>query len=142
MKLVVLFLVAVCCCALGIGANIEQNQLDEVLKILDAVKREQLNNTKKLSSPPNDIEEHCCPSALKCFQVNLKGHFNATNKNIFRLEKSLRKIDTIFSRNFSNSGNNTTTCHACNSHPEVSVQEFLNRLRSLIERARSKLTMK
>nr|AVV62031.1 interleukin 21 isoform X2 [Paralichthys olivaceus] len=95
MKLVVLFLVAVCCCALGIGANIEQNQLDEVLKILDAVKREQLNNTKKLSSPPNDIEEHCCPSALKCFQVNLKGHFNATNKNIFRLEKSLRKIDTV-----------------------------------------------
>ncbi|XP_034453447.1 interleukin-21 [Hippoglossus hippoglossus] len=91
-----------------------------------------------LNSPPHDVENCCCLPALECFHANLIVHFNGTNKIHKKLNRSLNSSITKSGVEYCPSGNNTTTCHDCDSHPKVNVQEFFDRLESLIQRALSR----
>uniref|UniRef100_A0A3Q3M6J7 Uncharacterized protein n=1 Tax=Mastacembelus armatus TaxID=205130 RepID=A0A3Q3M6J7_9TELE len=142
MKLVLLFLFAVCFCSLGNTTTnrgvLVQKKLEEVLRQVNDVKE---SLEMMVNSPPQNIEDCCCLSALKCFQANLQVHFNITERKQSKLNKSLRHRLTESGLNFCNSGMTVlfslqSTCQDCTSHPKVNVNEFLNRLESLIQRSR------
>ncbi|AWP11683.1 putative interleukin-21-like [Scophthalmus maximus] len=94
-----------------------------------------------LSSPPENIEDCCCLSALECFRANMQVHLNVTGRKLHKLLRSLKNPLTLSGLDSCKSGNDTLTCHDCDSHPKVNVQEFFNRLESLIQRAISRLVM-
>uniref|UniRef100_A0A3Q3JYQ2 Interleukin n=1 Tax=Monopterus albus TaxID=43700 RepID=A0A3Q3JYQ2_MONAL len=140
MKLFVLCLFAVSCYTLiNAKTTDRQNQkkkLKEVLFQLDEVKRSLQNPEKMVNTPPQNIEDCCCLSALQCFRANLQVHFNVTDKKQGKLYKSLNFFNPLQENGlrFCNSGNDEPTCQDCVSHPKVNAREFFNRLESLIQR--------
>ncbi|KAL3044532.1 hypothetical protein OYC64_012927 [Pagothenia borchgrevinki] len=87
-----------------------------------------------LNTLPQNIEDSCCP--LKCFQDNLKSHFNS--KDIKRLSNSLNS--TITATHLCSSGNDTMLqCTDCDSHPRENAGIFFKRLESFVEKAISRL---
>nr|UXX34737.1 interleukin-21 protein [Channa argus] len=144
MKLVLLCVFAVCCGSLAnpitnVATKIQRRKLQEVLRQLNEVKSLQHNETM-LSAPPENIEDCCCLSALQCFQRNLNEHFNMAEKKQQKLHRSLTSQITVKGLEFCSPGTNFI-CQNCSSHPKVSVQEFFNRLESLIQRAIVRLSM-
>ncbi|XP_071314302.1 interleukin-21 [Trachinotus anak] len=152
MKLVVLCLFAVCCYSLantttanGPNEIILRRKLEEVLRQLNEVRENLQHEEKMLNTPPENIEDCCCVSALRCFRDNLKVHFNDTERKQRKLFKSLQSPLTERGLAFCESGNNTvsqSSCQGCESHPKAKVQDFFNRLESLIQRGITKLSMK
>ncbi|XP_051810653.1 interleukin-21 [Acanthochromis polyacanthus] len=146
MKLVVLCLLAVCCCSLA-DTDVKQTRrkLQEVLLRLTDVKESLQSSEQELRTPPKNIEDCCCRSALQCFRTNLNGGINAIEKRKQRqLYISLRDPAIVEGLDFCNAGNATvsqSTCQDCGSHPKEKASEFFSRLESLIERAIAKLTM-
>uniref|UniRef100_A0A8D3A5Q8 Interleukin n=1 Tax=Scophthalmus maximus TaxID=52904 RepID=A0A8D3A5Q8_SCOMX len=149
MRLSALCLFAVCCCccslvnaaATAAAAKTDQGRkLQEVLRQLSDVKDSVQFNEKMLSSPPENIEDCCCLSALECFRANMQVHLNVTGRKLHKLLRSLKNPLTLSGLDSCKSGNDTVrgnlTCHDCDSHPKVNVQEFFNRLESLIQRVR------
>ncbi|XP_058505025.1 interleukin-21 isoform X2 [Solea solea] len=119
----------------------QRRKLQEVLKQLKDVKENLQHNNKTLNTPPANVEDCCCQSALECFRANMQVHFNIAEKTQSKLYKSLKKPLTVSSLDFCNSGNNMPTCDRCDEHPKVNVQEFFKRLESLIQRGITRLTM-
>ncbi|KAM9357033.1 interleukin-21 [Symphorus nematophorus] len=118
----------------------QSRKLQEVLRQLDKVKDSLKHEEQMLRTPPQDIEDCCCLSALKCFQANMKVQFNMTEKNQNKLYNSLKHRLTESGLDFCNSGHENSNCQACTSHPQEKASEFFNRLRSLIERAINRLS--
>uniref|UniRef100_A0A671V728 Interleukin n=1 Tax=Sparus aurata TaxID=8175 RepID=A0A671V728_SPAAU len=147
MKLVVFCLFAVYCCSLVSTATrenertLQRKKLQEVLKQLNAVKVSLQQSEKMLYTPPRNIEDCCCLSALKCYRDNLKVSFNVGEGRQKQLFKSLQHPLTERGLTFCNSPNVNSTCQDCVSHPRQSATEFYNRLESLIQMAISRLTM-
>ncbi|KAK2848808.1 hypothetical protein Q5P01_008642 [Channa striata] len=136
----------VCCWALvnAMTTNVpdksnQKRKLEEVLRQLNEVKSLQ-HNEAMLSAPPENIEDCCCLSALQCFRANMQVHFNMAEKKQSKLYKSLKHRYTEKGLEFCNSGSRST-CQDCHSHPKVNVNEFFNRLESLIQRAIARLNM-
>uniref|UniRef100_A0A665TS72 Interleukin n=1 Tax=Echeneis naucrates TaxID=173247 RepID=A0A665TS72_ECHNA len=149
MKLIAVCLFAACCYSLasaiitnGPDTTYQRKKLEEVLRQLYDVKEIMQHNEKMLSTPPENIEDCCCLSALQCFKANMEVHFNTTERNQKKLLKSLKSHLTMRGLNFCNSESQMSTCQTCDSHPQVTVQVFLNRLESLIQRGITKLSMK
>ncbi|KAF3838783.1 hypothetical protein F7725_010551 [Dissostichus mawsoni] len=68
---------------------------------------------------------------MKCFQDNLKSHFNTTD--ITKLSRSLNS--TITEKHLCSSGSNTMLqCTDCNSHPRENAGTFFKRLESLVQK--------
>uniref|UniRef100_A0A665TJ25 Interleukin n=1 Tax=Echeneis naucrates TaxID=173247 RepID=A0A665TJ25_ECHNA len=133
MKLIAVCLFAACCYSLasaiitnGPDTTYQRKKLEEVLRQLYDVKEIMQHNEKMLSTPPENIEDCCCLSALQCFKANMEVHFNTTERNQKKLLKSLKSHLTVSKA--------PSTCQTCDSHPQVTVQVFLNRLESLIQR--------
>ncbi|XP_041800361.1 interleukin-21 isoform X2 [Chelmon rostratus] len=120
----------------------ERKKLQEVLRQLNAVKSSLQHNEQMLNTPPKNIEDCCCLSALHCFRTNLQVQFNITERNRSKLYRSLNHHFTESGLNFCNSGNVRPTCQDCDSHPKENASEFFNRLESLIQRAIARLSMK
>ncbi|XP_062250222.1 interleukin-21, partial [Platichthys flesus] len=134
----------VCCCSLGFAGSNEKKKLTEVLNELKHV-RETLpqNSRTMLNSPPHDIEDCCYRAALQCFHANLRVHFNGTSRYQKKLNRSLNNTLTKRGVEYCPSGNNTATiCHNCDLQPKVSIEVFFDRLKSLIEKALSRLGSK
>uniref|UniRef100_A0A3P8RPL9 Interleukin n=1 Tax=Amphiprion percula TaxID=161767 RepID=A0A3P8RPL9_AMPPE len=135
MKLVVFCLLAVCCCSLANTdvKDMQKRKLQEVLLQLSDVKESLQHSEQELRTPPKNIEDCCCLSALQCFRANLNVQFNITEKRKQRrLYNSLRDPFTVRGLDFCNS-----TCQDCASHPKEKASEFFSRLESLIERVRA-----
>ncbi|XP_070819386.1 interleukin-21 [Chaetodon trifascialis] len=143
MKLVLTCLFAVCCCFMAsTSANIlQRKKLQEVLRQLSAVKANLQHNEQMLNTPPKNIEDCCCLSALHCFRTTLQVQFNITERNRSKLYRSLNHNITEKGLDFCNSGNVRPTCQDCDSHPKENASEFFNRLESLIQRAIDRLSM-
>nr|XP_046261819.1 interleukin-21 isoform X2 [Scatophagus argus] len=146
MKLVVFCLFAVCCCSVAsrstgsIDKTQQRRKLQEVLRQLKAVKDIIPLSEGMLNTPPNNIEDCCCLSALQCFRANLQVQFNMTERHQSKLYRSLRNPITESGLDFCNSQDVTSTCQDCTSHPKENAKEFFNRLESLIQRAISRLS--
>ncbi|KAG7517494.1 interleukin-21-like isoform X2 [Solea senegalensis] len=140
MKLIVFCLLAVCAVAAA-DRTLQRRKLQEVLRQLKDVKENLQHNKTMLNTPPENVEDCCCQSALECFRANMQVHFNITEKKQSKLYRSLKKPLTLSSLDFCNSGNNMPTCDKCDEHPKVNVQEFFKRLESLIQRGITRLTM-
>ncbi|XP_008289221.1 interleukin-21 isoform X2 [Stegastes partitus] len=120
----------------------QRRKLQEVLLQLNDVKKSLQDSDKELNTPPKNIEDCCCLSALECFRDNLKSPFNMTAQRKQRkLFLSLMNQLTVRGLDFCNAGNATSTCQTCDSHPKEKAQEFFSRLESLIQRAIIKLSM-
>ncbi|XP_076595935.1 interleukin-21 [Chaetodon auriga] len=143
MKLVVICLFAVCCCFLAntSASTLERKKLQEVLRQLSVVKANLQHNEQMLNTPPKNIEDCCCLSALHCFRTKLQVQFNITERNRSKLYRSLNHSITERGLDFCNSGNVRPTCQDCDSHPKENAREFFNRLESLIQRAIDRLSM-
>uniref|UniRef100_A0A3Q1F5N8 Interleukin n=1 Tax=Acanthochromis polyacanthus TaxID=80966 RepID=A0A3Q1F5N8_9TELE len=136
MKLVVLCLLAVCCCSLA-DTDVKQTRrkLQEVLLRLTDVKESLQSSEQELRTPPKNIEDCCCRSALQCFRTNLNGGINAIEKRKQRqLYISLRDPAIVIIFSFAS---HQSTCQDCGSHPKEKASEFFSRLESLIERVRA-----
>uniref|UniRef100_UPI0037E81A29 interleukin-21 n=1 Tax=Semicossyphus pulcher TaxID=241346 RepID=UPI0037E81A29 len=144
MKLIVFCLFAVCCCSLasavmkGIERSQESRKLEEVLRHLRDVKGSLQHSEKLLNTPPQNIEDCCCLSALQCFRDNLPMQTDIAEKKRVRLFKSLKHPLTVNGLNFCTSGNNET-CQACASHPKQKAEIFFKRLEALIQNAITRL---
>ncbi|XP_045885712.1 interleukin-21 [Micropterus dolomieu] len=144
MKLVVLCLFAVCCFSLAnTSTNITERKLQEVLRQLKDVRLslQQHDQNMTLNTPPRNIEDCCCLSALQCFRANLQVKFNAADRKTNKLYRSLSNPITERGLNFCNSGNVMSTCQDCDSHPKENATEFFNRLESLIQMAITRRSM-
>ncbi|XP_069025569.1 interleukin-21 [Embiotoca jacksoni] len=142
MKLVLFCLFAVCCCSpASTTRTSERRKLEEVLKQLNSVKESLQHNEQMVNTPPENIEDCCCLSALQCFRVTLQFQFNATERKQMKLSKSLQHPLTMRGLDFCNDRNSASSCQTCDSHPKQKGKEFFNRLESLIQRARTKLSM-
>ncbi|XP_077388942.1 interleukin-21 [Festucalex cinctus] len=143
MKLV-LCLLTVCCAAFVSGVTLEERKLAEVLKQLGDVKDSLQRRELLVNTPPQNIEECCCLSALQCFRNNLLVQFNVTEMKEVKLYRSLKHHITErgldFCKSGNKSGNDVSTCQTCDSHPKATAREFVSRLESLIQRAISRLS--
>uniref|UniRef100_A0A3Q0SSV2 Interleukin n=1 Tax=Amphilophus citrinellus TaxID=61819 RepID=A0A3Q0SSV2_AMPCI len=128
MKLIVLCLFAVWCCSLAKASTKEREKLQEVLRELKLV-RNSLQNRElmKMNTPPKDIEDCCCLTALKCFRDTLQDHFGMNEKYPRKLYRSLSHQLTV-------SALFVTSYPTCCSHTEEEASEFFSRLESLIQR--------
>ncbi|XP_029021747.1 interleukin-21-like isoform X2 [Betta splendens] len=132
--------IKVCCSSLANTSTVlnQVRKLREVQKELNDVKDTVLKSDKMFNAPPQDIEDGCCLSALKCFRTNLE--IDAAEKPQRKLYRSLRNPLTESALAFCTSENNST-CQSCDSLPKVSGREFFNRLESLIQMGLSNLSM-
>ncbi|XP_049897803.1 interleukin-21 [Epinephelus moara] len=140
MKLVVFCLFAVCCTSLAsTTANRKfERKLQEILRLVDTVKKQQ--HTKlDLHTPPQNIEDCCCLSALKCFQANMGVHFNISEKYQGKLYSSLNHTLTVNGLTLNNSRNTECTCGDCDLHPKTNATVFFSRLRTFIEKGLTRL---
>ncbi|XP_034546857.1 interleukin-21 [Notolabrus celidotus] len=146
MKLIVFCLFAFCCCSSagsvtnGIGRSQESRKLQEVLRHLKDMKASLQQSEQLLNTPPQNIEDCCCLSALQCFRDNLPGQVNGAERKRVRLFKSLNKSLTMKGLKFCDSENATSTCQACASHPKQNTTIFFNRLETLVQRAITRLS--
>ncbi|XP_075961240.1 interleukin-21 [Anarhichas minor] len=144
MKLVVFCLFAVWCSSLGGTSSpltAQRRKLKEVLGQLSVVRRILEHNEKMLNTPPQNVEDRCCLSALRCFRTNLNVHFDVTEIKQKKLYRSLVNENTERSLcNSTTSGD--ATCQDCDSHPKKTTREFFNRLESLIQKGIARLSMK
>ncbi|KAM9835730.1 interleukin-21 [Syngnathus typhle] len=142
MKLVLLCLLTVCCASLASADSVtlERRKLLEVLKQLGDVKNSLERKDLLLNTPPQNIEDCCCLSALRCFRASLHVHFNMTERNQNKLYRSLKHPITERGLDFCKSGNGVSTCEMCDSHPKATTREFVSRLESLIQKAISRLS--
>ncbi|XP_035767075.1 interleukin-21 [Neolamprologus brichardi] len=92
-----------------------------------------------MNTPPKDIEDCCCLTALTCFRETLLEHFGISGKYQKKLYKSLNHTLTISGLNFCNTETSTTNCSTCHSHPKENASEFFNRLESLVQRGLSRM---
>lgn len=140
MKLIVLCLFAVCCCSSAKASTKEREKLQEVLRELKLLRSNlQSRELMKMNTPPKDIEDCCCLTALNCFRNTLRDHFGVNDKYPRKLYRSLNHQLTISGMNFCNTENSTTSCPTCLSHPEEEASEFFSRLESLIQRGLSRI---
>ncbi|XP_071772320.2 interleukin-21 isoform X1 [Centroberyx gerrardi] len=144
MKLVGFCVLAVICYALAEAATDRTTLIRKLKEVRSELK--QLNgslqhNGLMLNTPPQNVEDSCCISALCCFQENLL-KLNVTKKTTQKkLAKSLRSLQrTESGLNFCDSGNATqTTCQTCNSYPKSSTRDFVDTLDSLIQKGLTRL---
>ncbi|XP_042275628.1 interleukin-15-like [Thunnus maccoyii] len=143
MKLIVLYLLAVCCYSLANTSQqtIEQRKLKEILKDLNGVQRSLQHSTMMLNTPQN-IGDHCSVSALECFQEELEDHFNMsksedrTQKKFFR---SLGRQITVSAVKLGEQGSAASNCTKCNEYPKENVAQFFEKMKSLIQMALARL---
>uniref|UniRef100_A0A3P9B1U9 Interleukin-21 n=1 Tax=Maylandia zebra TaxID=106582 RepID=A0A3P9B1U9_9CICH len=135
MKLIVFCLFTIYCCSLVKASPMERKKLQEVLRELKMLKQLMMN------TPPKDIEDCCCLTALTCFRETLLQHFGISGKYQKKLYKSLNHTLTVstFGLNFCNTETSTTNCSTCHSHPKEKASEFFNRLESLVQRGLSRI---
>uniref|UniRef100_A0A3Q2XEI6 Interleukin n=1 Tax=Hippocampus comes TaxID=109280 RepID=A0A3Q2XEI6_HIPCM len=132
MKLVVVCLLAVCCAsfASATGVTLERRKLLEVVKQLGDVKDSlEVSEELLVNTPPQNIEDCCCLSALRCFRASLHVQFNVTERKQDKLYRSLKHPIT-------------STCETCDSQPKATAPEFVKRLESLIQRVSDCLSSK
>ncbi|XP_078025686.1 interleukin-21 [Epinephelus lanceolatus] len=142
MKLVVFCLFAVCCTSLAsTSANRKfERKLQEILRLVDTVKKQQ--HTKlDLHTPPQNIEDCCCLSALKCFRANMGVHFNISEQFQGKLYSSLNHTLTVNGLTVNNSRNTECTCGDCDLHQTTNATVFFSRLRTFIEKGLTRLRM-
>ncbi|XP_067454531.1 interleukin-21-like [Thunnus thynnus] len=157
MKLIVLYLLAVCCYSLANTSQqtIEQRKLREILKDLNGVQKS-LQHSEMMLNTPQNIGDHCSVSALKCFQEELEDHFNMsksedrTQKRFFRsLGRQSKRIsslqhNTILKPHFfhpfqvsavklGEQGSAASNCTKCNEYPKENVAQFFEKMKSLIQ---------
>ncbi|XP_035524676.1 interleukin-21 [Morone saxatilis] len=146
MKLLVFCLFAVCCCSLANSSpkerTLQRKKLQEILIQLNDV-RQSLQNDKQqqMLNTPENIEDCCSLSALRCFRANLHVKFNMTEKKHSKFHRSLSNPITEKGLDFCNSPNGKSTCPDCLSHPMTDATEFFNRLETLIQMGISRLSM-
>ncbi|XP_019747755.1 interleukin-21 [Hippocampus comes] len=142
MKLVVVCLLAVCCAsfASATGVTLERRKLLEVVKQLGDVKDSLERRELLVNTPPQNIEDCCCLSALRCFRASLHVQFNVTERKQDKLYRSLKHPITERALDFCKTGNAVSTCETCDSQPKATAPEFVKRLESLIQRAISRLS--
>ncbi|XP_034037328.1 interleukin-21 isoform X2 [Thalassophryne amazonica] len=101
------------------------------------------HNEVLLNTPPQNIQDCCCVSALRCFHKNLK-YLNVAERQVHvKLQKSLKHSLTERGLDFCNQGKaESTTCQNCTTYPKANSKEFVIRLESLIQRALTKRKMK
>ncbi|KAJ0049735.1 hypothetical protein NL108_000591 [Boleophthalmus pectinirostris] len=144
MKLLLLSLFTVVCCV-WVNATVEdqigRHRLDELLVYLRAVKKNMQNGDNLVSTPPQDVQDHCCLTALECFGTTLHLQFNAAHvKHVRKLIRGLRSRTTEKTMSFCHSNTTLPNCQdSCNMHPKKSANEFLQKLESLIQRANTNL---
>ncbi|XP_061644058.1 interleukin-21 isoform X1 [Phyllopteryx taeniolatus] len=143
MKLVLLCLLAVCCSSLASATDmtLERRKLVEVLRQLGDVKDSLQHGELLVNTPPQNIEDCCCLSALRCFRASLHVQFNLTERRQNKLYRSLKHPITERGLDLCKSGNAVATCATCDSHPKTTAREFVNRLESLIQKAISRLSV-
>lgn len=139
MKLIVFCLFTVYCCSLVKASPLERKKLQEVLRELKMLKRDLPNTELMMNTPPKDIEDCCCLTALTCFRETLLEHFGISGKYQKKLYKSLNHTLTINGLNFCNTETSTNNCSTCHSHPKEKASEFFNRLESLVQRGISRI---
>ncbi|XP_068561388.1 interleukin-21 [Cebidichthys violaceus] len=142
MKLVVFCLFAVWCGSLaGTSRPTDlRRKLKEVLSQLNVVKKSLQHNEKMLNTPPQNVEDCCCLSALRCFRANLDVHFDMTEIKQKNLYRSLGNENTVRGLcNSTSAGDASATCRDCDSHPKETAREFFNRLESLIQKGIARL---
>ncbi|KAK5924683.1 hypothetical protein CgunFtcFv8_017275 [Champsocephalus gunnari] len=133
MKLVVFCLFAVFCSSSA--GTVPKRLLKEALSLLNDLRDKVELDTQMLNTLPQNIEDSCCP--LKCFQDNLKSHFNTTD--IRKLSWSLNR--PITKKHLCSSGSDTMLqCTDCDSNPRESAGTFFTRLESLVQKAINRLS--
>ncbi|KAI4819624.1 hypothetical protein KUCAC02_004864, partial [Chaenocephalus aceratus] len=105
------------------AGTVPKRLLKEALSLLNDLRDKVELDTQMLNTLPQNIEDSCCP--LKCFQDNLKSHFNTTD--IRKLSRSLNRPITL-------------QCTDCDSNPRESAGTFFRRLESLVQKAINRLS--
>ncbi|XP_061747693.1 interleukin-21 [Nerophis ophidion] len=118
----------------GADGDVMWRKLKEVLQQLNKVKDSLQRRHLLVSTPPQDIEDCCCPSALQCFKYNLQ-QFNLTEREQRKFHRGLKHSLTEKAMDFCASGQPVNKCKTCDSYPKKNAMEFLQRLESLIIRA-------
>ncbi|XP_068182448.1 interleukin-21 [Antennarius striatus] len=137
--------ISVFCCSLArvstkwVDRTLQRKKLQEVLIQLNAVKVTLQHSEQQLNTPPMDIEDCCCLSALECYRANLHVQFNTTERNHRQLSRSLKNHLTKSGLCDSHKAN--SSCQDCASHPKENATEFFNRLQSLIQKGIDRLSM-
>ncbi|XP_061691017.1 interleukin-21 isoform X2 [Syngnathoides biaculeatus] len=121
--------------------TLERRKLIEVLRQLADVKDSLQQRELLVNTPPQNIEDCCCLSALRCFRASLHVQFNVTERKQDKLYRSLKHPITERGLDSCKSLNSAAACSTCDSHPKATAREFVNRLESLIQRAISRLSV-
>ncbi|CAN9514576.1 unnamed protein product [Ophioblennius macclurei] len=147
MKLLFFCLFAAVCGALAFtsttksGRVMERRKLEEVLRELRDVRQSLQHSEQMLNTPPQNIEDCCCLSALQCYRASMQVQLNVTERKQGKLYRSLKHHLTVRGLDLCNTGNSTASCQTCDSHPKQKAREFFDRLESLIQRAVAKLSL-
>ncbi|XP_028315101.1 interleukin-21 [Gouania willdenowi] len=118
----------------------QRRKLQETLRELNQVQNTMRQKEQMLNTPPENVEDCCCVSALTCFRANLQVQFNLTQGSPRKLYRSLKHSLTVKALDFCNTRSTTTSCQTCDSHPKEEAGVFFSRLKSLIQRGITKLS--
>ncbi|XP_057706948.1 interleukin-21 [Corythoichthys intestinalis] len=141
--MILIFLCLAVCCSLASTnvVTLERRKLVDVLNQLGDVKDSLQTKELLVNTPPQNIEDCCCLSALRCFQESLQGKFNMTERMQNKFYRGLKHPITERGLDLCKSGY-SASCGTCDSHPKASAKEFVNRLELLLQRAIARLSGK
>ncbi|KAM7417180.1 hypothetical protein PAMA_017021 [Pampus argenteus] len=114
----------------------QKRKLSEVMWHLGDVKRNIQGHVGTYYTPPQNIEDCCCLSALQCFRTSLP---NITSNSVSKLSRSLKSNLVLKGLERKELCKPSTNCTECTSHQKENASEFFNRLESLIQRAINRL---
>nr|UOV22688.1 interleukin 21 [Oostethus manadensis] len=75
--------------------TLERRKLVEVLEQLNQVQDSLQHRQLLVNTPPRNIEDCCCLSALRCFRANLQVRFNVTERKQKKFYRSLKHPITV-----------------------------------------------
>ncbi|KAM6147958.1 interleukin-21 [Erethizon dorsatum] len=109
-------------------------RMSQLMDIVDQLKN-YVNDLDPVFLPaPEDVKEHCVHSAFSCFQkAQLKSANAGGNEKIIDvLIKQLKR--KLPPSNTEKKQKHRQTCHSCNSYEKKPPREFLERMKSLLQK--------